>query len=249
MIARPSARIVAQFLEDVLAGGGVGVPDLEVKARAAGLLGARQRVTHAKLFKTAKKVLGIRSVRNGFGTAGQWLWLLDKQESSRVTETRAQRIAGAGTSTVEDTYEEQVVTKDVPAHLPMCRVPSSWCDGVARLGHHCPFPDIPAHRWRQFLSDCNNFLASEHNWAERAAQLGWDALVLFGCRRSRALSHLGGAGLLWVINGGRLIELHRDWAVIELAVNGSRRIFERRRVDAAKFTLPWSKLCRHLSAG
>jgi hypothetical protein len=51
--------------------------------------------------------------------------------------------------------------------------------------------------------------------------------------------HPGGAGLLWAINGGRLVELHRDWAVIELAANGSRRVFERRRVDMAKVTLPW----------
>ena len=41
------------------------------------------------------------------------------------------------------------------------------------------------------------------------------------------------------IQGGRLVELHRDWAVIELAANGSRRVFERRRVDAGKVTLPW----------
>jgi hypothetical protein len=39
--------------------------------------------------------------------------------------------------------------------------------------------------------------------------------------------------------GGRLVELHRDWAVIELAANGSRRVFERRRVDAGNVTLPW----------
>ena len=37
----------------------------------------------------------------------------------------------------------------------------------------------------------------------------------------------------------RLVELHRGWAVIELAANGSRRVFERRRVDAGNVTLPW----------
>jgi hypothetical protein len=34
--------------------------------------------------------------------------------------------------------------------------------------------------------------------------------------------HLGSAGLLWAINGGKLLELHRDWAVIELPVNRQR---------------------------
>jgi hypothetical protein len=46
------------------------------------------------------------------------------------------------------------------------------------------------------------------------------------------------AGLLWAINGGRLVELHRDWAVIDLPVNRSLRIFSRRKVDPAKITLP-----------
>jgi hypothetical protein len=41
------------------------------------------------------------------------------------------------------------------------------------------------------------------------------------------------------INGGRLIELHRDWALVELAENGSRRVFERRRLEAANLRPPW----------
>jgi hypothetical protein len=75
--------------------------------------------------------------------------------------------------------------------------------------------------------------------AERAAALGWNGLALFGCCRHRPLDRPGNAGLFWAINGGRLVELHRDWAVFELAENGSRRIFERRRVDAANVRLPW----------
>jgi hypothetical protein len=119
------------------------------------------------------------------------------------------------------------------------RIPSGWIDGVARLEHHRPLTDIPPHRWRQFLSDCNKFLTGGENWAGRAAELGWNAATLFGCHRARPLAHPGGAGLLWAIQGGRLVELHRDWAVIELAANGSRHVFERRRVDAGNVTLPW----------
>jgi len=127
---------------------------------------------------------------------------------------------------IEDTYAE--AQADVRAR----RIPSSWIDGVARLDHHRPLTDIAPHRWRQFLSDCNNFLTGGENWAGRAAELGWNAASLFGCHRARPLAHPGGAGLLWAIQGGRLVELHRDWAVIELAANGSRRVFERWRIDA-----------------
>jgi protein SCO1/2 len=55
-----------------LANGTLSVPKLEAKARAAGLLGDHQRVTHAKLFERAKKSLGIGFTRAGFGTGGEW---------------------------------------------------------------------------------------------------------------------------------------------------------------------------------
>jgi hypothetical protein len=228
---RHSAGVVA-FLENVLADHGLCVPELEVMARAAGLLGQRQSITHAKVFKKAKKSLGIRSVRNGFGDAGEWLWRLERQPASPVSKPLAQPPLS-----IEDTYAEAL--EEVPADMRARRIPSSWIDGVARLEHHRPLTDIPPHRWRQFLSDCNKFLTGGENWAGRAAELGWNAATLFGCHRARPLAHPGGAGLLWAINGGRLVELHRDWAVIELAANGSRRVFERRRVDAGNVTLPW----------
>ena len=67
-------------------------------------------------------------------------------------------------------------------------------------------------------------------------------MALFGCAPKRPLDYLGSAGLLWAMNGGRLLELHRDWAVIDLPVNRSQRIYYRRNVDPAKITLPWAKL-------
>jgi hypothetical protein len=91
------------------------------------------------------------------------------------------------------------------------------------------------------VADCTKFLASG-GWPERAAALGWDAMTLFGCCRHRPLDRPGGAGLLWAINGGRLVELHRDWAVVELAENRSRRVFERRRLDVGNFRPPWIEL-------
>jgi hypothetical protein len=54
-----------------------------------------------------------------------------------------------------------------------------------------------------------------HQVLERAAALGWDAMTLFGCCRHRPLDRPAGAGLLWTINGGWPVELHRNWAVIE----------------------------------
>jgi hypothetical protein len=75
-------------------------------------------------------------------------------------------------------------------------------------------------------------------WAERAVALGWDAVALFGCCRDGPLDRPRSAGLLWAINGGRLVELHRDWTVVELSENGSRRIFDRRHLEGNVW-LPW----------
>jgi hypothetical protein len=71
-----NAAAVTDFLQRALVGGALDVTQLEAMARAAGLLGKRQRIQHAKVFKKAKKSLGIRSIRDGFGSKGKWAWLL-----------------------------------------------------------------------------------------------------------------------------------------------------------------------------
>jgi hypothetical protein len=211
----PSETKVTQFLRDALAEDALGVSKLEVMARAAGLLGERQSITHIKVFKRAKKSLGIRSLRAGFGARSQWRWQLPRQS------------------------EGSLKTDSGTARERRGPIPIDWVQGVACLDPDRPPNDVRRHRWRQFVADCNNFLSSSEKWADRAAQQRWDAMALFGCAPNRPLDYSGSAGLLWAINGGRLVELHRDWAVIELAANGSRHVFERRRVDAGKVTLPW----------
>jgi len=215
---RGQARVTA-FLRNSLAEGAQDVRKLEAMARKEGLLGERHRITHAKAFKRAKHSLRIKSVRAGFGPSGGWRW-----------ELPCDRDGASATPPI--------------TRLPVRaerRVPDDWVEGVARLNYSRPPTDVPGHRWRQFVSDCQSFLNSSENWAERAAELGWDARALFGCHRNYPLMHLGSAGLLWAITGGKLVELHRDWAVIELPVNRSQRIFHRRDVAAGKVTLPWDR--------
>src|ERR1700737_3461927 len=160
MLHRRSEDLVIEFLGDALALGALGVPELEARARAAGLLGEGQRITHAKVFKRVKKSLGIKSVRNGFGDGGEWLWRLERRPASPVSKPVS----------IEDTYAEALDPEEVPADVRARRIPSSWIDGVARLDHHRPLTDTPPHRWRQFLSDCNNFLTGGENLAGRAAE-------------------------------------------------------------------------------
>jgi hypothetical protein len=184
-------------------------------ARAAGLLGERQRIT-SKVFRRAKRSLGIRSIRYGFGAGGRWVWELPRRSDSPLlfSIVRPERAAP----------REPVV-------------PREWVQGVARLEQDRPPADIPRHRWHQFVEDCQAFMASQ--LASRAAALGWDAVALFGCRCKYPLAYLGEAGLLWHVNGGRIVELHRGWAIIGRQVNRSQRIFSRRDIDNNKVVLPW----------
>jgi hypothetical protein len=55
------------------------------------------------------------------------------------------------------------------------------------------------------------------------------------------VSFLGSAGLIWMLNGGKVLELHRTWAVVSIPVNRSQRVFYRRSVEHAKIGLPWAQ--------
>ena len=118
-------------------------------------------------------------------------------------------------------------------------VPEQWIDGIRSLARLSAPKDIPVHRWCLFLQDCSDFLFARENGAGRAAQLGWDAEGLFGCRLCNPLAHFGVAGLLWHVAGGRLTKLYVDWALIENSANGAQRVFHRRDTYAAGITLPW----------
>ena len=219
MTIRAPEAVAAKFLRKALADDALAVPKLETMARTAGLLGERQRISNAKPFRKAKSSLGIESIRDGFGAGGEWLWKLPRdQEVSVVLSCEA----SAASSIQRQRARAQR------------NVPLDWVEAVERLQYDRPAAGVPRHRWRQFVDDCNNFLSSTQ--AERAAQLGWDAWALFGCRRDRPGA--AGIGLLWAVNGGRVVEIHRDWASIELAGNESQRVFDRRRAVAANVALP-----------
>jgi hypothetical protein len=240
MIDRSSSPTV-DFLQRSLVGGAVGVPELEIKARAAGLLGEHQQIQHAKAFKKAKKELGIHSIRNGFGSGGKWAWSMPLQAAQIAIVT----IANSNLDAKEQPSVRDAKRPDrAPAESESRGIVQQWIEGVLRLDYVRSPPAVPAIRWHLFLGDCHSFLSSSENWAERAAMLGWDALALFGCYRTRPLDHLGRAGLLWAVNGGKLVELHRDWAVIERAQDRSRQVYHRRPPNAENVTLPWSSLQR-----
>ena len=76
-----------------------------------------------------------------------------------------------------------------------------------------PPAEITRDRWLIFLDDCGRFL--DGNWANCARALGWGPLDLFGCDRRHPLRQLSRAGLLWLVDGGKLIAMSAELAVVE----------------------------------
>jgi hypothetical protein len=142
------------FLKTTLTDGPVAVSEIEARARAAGLLGERQRITNVKAFRKAKSALGIVSIRQGFGRDGAWAWALPPPAKLSAPEAEGQLLAerevpAAPTQPKLATYGGSIVGADPgspkesqaidaaqglpPEFRDVVGVPRSWLAGVARL--------------------------------------------------------------------------------------------------------------------
>jgi hypothetical protein len=238
------AALVETFLRHALASGAISVPELEERARSAGLLGERSRIGDAKRFKSAKKRLGIVSRRDGFGRGGEWFWQLSALPSTPTTDSLPDLVVSVSAVDDGDRSRPSIsASSELPGPdpyrtpddgAPMRRIPPNWVRGVAVLQRRPRPSGFPQHRWRLFLEDCVRFLAGP--WAERAAEMGWDSTSLFGCRFGRPHEHLGNSGLLWNLAGGEILRLHKDGAIIR--AKDEQRTFQR-RPSWMTSALPW----------
>jgi hypothetical protein len=114
-------------------------------------------------------------------------------------------------------------------------IPRAWADGFARLDRDCPPADVPRRRWLAFIDDCERFL--DGGFAARAAALGWGAFDVFGCDRDRPFARIDQSGLLWLLDGGRLVALAENTARIETKA-GARQIYRRRPIEQNR-VLAW----------
>src|SRR5262249_30076527 len=59
-------------LRNILRSGEISIEDVEAEARAAGLLGAGQRIGHNKTLRRARENLGVIARREGFGPGARY---------------------------------------------------------------------------------------------------------------------------------------------------------------------------------
>jgi hypothetical protein len=113
-------------------------------------------------------------------------------------------------------------------------IPHTWTEGFARLHSDRPAGDVPPKRWQRFVDDVGIFL---DRWAAYAAALGWGPYDLFGCDRDRPFARIDRAGLLWLLNGDKLVALTENTATIERRT-GARQTW-RREPSAPGRVLAW----------
>jgi hypothetical protein len=104
-------------------------------------------------------------------------------------------------------------------------IPRAWAEGFARLHPNRRPGDVPLRRWQTFVDDCGRFL--DHGWVKKAVALGWGPHDLFGCDRDRPFARIDCAGLLWLLNGDKLVELTERMATIETRT-GARQTWRRK---------------------
>jgi hypothetical protein len=73
---------VTSFLRDALASGPVAAKELEQRAVEAGLLDAGKLIGDAKVFRTARRVLGVKTYQLPGKKAGGWVWEFADQAPS-----------------------------------------------------------------------------------------------------------------------------------------------------------------------
>ena len=112
-----------------------------------------------------------------------------------------------------------------------------WAEGLARLDPTQPPENVLPRRWVQFINDCHRFVRT---WAPQATALGWEPLDLIGCDALKPYSRVDRQGLLWLLNGRRVIAMTAEAATIEGA--GGGRLAYRRESKNGRI-LAWELLC------
>jgi hypothetical protein len=147
-----------------------------------------------------------------------WMARLKHRHSSGVAEKEPAPAVSKAAAWTEAEEERAAIIQHEAG------VPRAWAEGFARLDRATPPLDVSPQRWQRFIDDCGLFI--DFGWAAKADALGWGPLDLFGCDRARPWQRVERLGLLWLLNGRRLLKLEAGIAVIQ-ATNGSTVTFSR----------------------
>jgi hypothetical protein len=122
-------------------------------------------------------------------------------------------------------------------HHPEREIPVAWREGRAHLSIMLRPEAIPLPRWIALGEAADAFLSGP--WMQRAVQLKWDTLSLFGAYRIAPDARPGAKGLIWFIAAGdALIALAADTARLRTPT-GALLQFRRRTIHDPKTVPIW----------
>jgi hypothetical protein len=90
-------------------------------------------------------------------------------------------------------------------------------------------------RWQRLVDDAGLFL--DGPFSAVAAALGWGPLDLFGADRYKPFARVDQAGLLWLLDGNKLVAMSENTATIETPT-GARQTY-RRKPGAPGRAMAW----------
>jgi hypothetical protein len=114
--------------------------------------------------------------------------------------------------------------------------PRTWAEALAQLDPTNPPVNVPLAHWEQFIDDCGRFF--DLGWSNLAEASGWGPLDLFGCDRERPLARYDHMGLLWILQGRKLVGLTAQTATID-TLTGSLQIYPRVPIGSDRIVLAW----------
>jgi hypothetical protein len=116
------------------------------------------------------------------------------------------------------------------------RIPDPYARAFTALRARCP-DHVEEERWRQCVADAERFLG---RWGEQAEALGWTAKDLFGLHKPpekphpsySRLSRYDETGLIWLLEGRRVVALTEGTAAIQNSASGSITMYRRHNKPA-----------------
>jgi hypothetical protein len=183
------------------------------------------------------RLVELQSDSNALSAHVQNVQIVQKSQSPLTSEhieqieQRRELVTAAQDDTWTDAEEERAAIIEYDGGAPR-----PWAGALARLDPANPPADVPLARWQQFIDDCGRFL--DLGWSNRAEAFGWGPLDLFGCDRERPLARYDRMGLLWLIQGGKLVALTADSAKID-TLTGALQTYPRRPIDSDRVVLAW----------
>jgi hypothetical protein len=155
---------------------------------------------------------GKISAKGGQSAIDRWLPAIRQTKAAIVS--LLQPAEGGWSSADWQVFDERAAVIEYDGGAPR-----AWAEALALLDPARPPCDIPPKRWLRFIDDCGRFL--DDGWATRAKALDWGPLDLFGCDAIKPCARIDRLGLVWLLDGRKLLALSANAAAIATASGGS----------------------------